>query len=62
MTKLIVAFRNFVKAPKNHLPLTEREVLFLDYPARILFSVNNDNLTAQLNRRNVFFVGYIMDI
>jgi hypothetical protein len=49
MTKLIVAFRNFAKATKNRLPLTETEVLFLDCPARILFPANGDNLTAKLN-------------
>ena len=35
MTKLTVDFRSFVKGTKNHLPLTEIEVLFLDCPARI---------------------------
>jgi hypothetical protein len=49
MTMLRVAFRNFAKATKNHLPLTDIEVLFLDSPARIVFLANSDNLTAKLN-------------
>jgi hypothetical protein len=36
MTMLIAAFRNFAKATKNYLPLTDIEVLFLDCPARIV--------------------------
>jgi len=49
MTKLIVAFRSFAKATKTHLSLRDIEVLFLDYPALILFPANNNNPTAKLN-------------